>query len=403
MFFEDEKENLDNIGNLDDLDLDLSEDADDESISWDELLKDSSVDTGIVSISPNANDDKKEKNAKPKVKSIKETKVKEEPAEEPVIIEDELQDEIEDVNPSKTSKKDAFEVFGGNTSDENLADVDDIMDEESQSILNELDNMEASEDLPDDDLGEIGIKQDTKRQNIYMILGIVFAAALVVGSIIFMFAGSKNAATPDIAQQNNQTVEQTSAEPSADTQEPPKEDMGASSEEEQIPVVDDKEAKNLKAEKKVVVSVESAGRLNPFMPTFDDFNNNYYAGIPAQVLMPPDKYGTDSDAQELMRVSVSGILFDNVKPSAIITINGIDYFVQKGDMVDDYLVMDINRQSVVVKKGTNIYKAGVGERFNQNIQISGAAVYGSGGTMQYKSVADEYTSASDVEVRAVED
>ncbi len=403
MFFEDEKENLDNIGNLDDLDLDLSEDADDESISWDELLKDSSVDTGIVSISPNANDDKKEKNAKPKVKSIKETKVKEEPAEEPVIIEDELQDEIEDVNPSKTSKKDAFEVFGGNTSDENLTDVDDIMDEESQSILNELDNMEASEDLPDDDLGEIGIKQDTKRQNIYMILGIVFAAALVVGSIIFMFAGSKNAATPDIAQQNNPAVEQTSAEPSADTQEPPKEDMGASSEEEQIPVVDDKEAKNLKAEKKVVVSVESAGRLNPFMPTFDDFNNNYYAGIPAQVLMPPDKYGTDSDAQELMRVSVSGILFDNVKPSAIITINGIDYFVQKGDMVDDYLVMDINRQSVVVKKGTNIYKAGVGERFNQNIQISGAAVYGSGGTMQYKSVADEYTSASDVEVRAVED
>ena len=301
MFFEDEKENLDNIGNLDDLDLDLSEDADDESISWDELLKDSSVDTGIVSISPNANDDKKEKNAKPKVKSIKETKVKEEPAEEPVIIEDELQDEIEDANPSKTSKKDAFEVFGGNTSDENLTDVDDIMDEESQSILNELDNMEASEDLPDDDLGEIGIKQDTKRQNIYMILGIVFAAALVVGSIIFMFAGSKNAATPDIAQQNNPAVEQTSAEPSADTQEPPKEDMGASSEEEQIPVVDDKEAKNLKAEKKVVVSVESAGRLNPFMPTFDDFNNNYYAGIPAQVLMPPDKYGTDSDAQERNR------------------------------------------------------------------------------------------------------
>ena len=403
MFFEDEKENLDNIGNLDDLDLDLSDDADDESISWDELLKDSSVDTDIVSISPGANNDKKEKTAKSKVKSIKETKAEEETVEEPVIIEDEQEEEPEDVKPQKASKKDAFEVFGGNATDENLSDVDDVMDDESQSILNELDNMETSDDLPDDDFSEIGIKQDAKQQNIPMILGIVFAVVLVLGSIIFMFTGSKNTPAPDVAQQNNQIAQQESTAPSAEPQEAPREDINVAGEDEQIPVVDDKEAKNLKAEKKVVVSVESAGRLNPFLPTFDDFNSNYYAGIPAQVLMPPDKYGSDSDAQELMRVSVSGILFDNVKPSAIITINGIDYFVQKGDMVDDYLVMDINRQSVVVKKGTNIYKAGVGERFNQNVQISGAAVYGSGGTMQYKSAVDEYTSASDVEVHAVED
>ena len=60
MFFEDEKENFDNLENLDDIDLDLEDDVDDESISWDELLKDSSVDTDIVSISPNKNSETKE-------------------------------------------------------------------------------------------------------------------------------------------------------------------------------------------------------------------------------------------------------------------------------------------------------------------------------------------------------
>ena len=75
--------------------------------------------------------------------------------------------------------------------------------------------------------------------------------------------------------------------------------------------------------------------------------------------------------------------------------------VQKGDTIDDYLILDINRQNVVIKKGTNIYKAGVGERFNQNMQISGAATYSANGTRHYVSASDEYTSASDVEVRAV--
>ena len=52
MFFEDEKENLENLDNLEDLDLDLGDDGDDESISWDELLKDSptEISDDVVSI-----------------------------------------------------------------------------------------------------------------------------------------------------------------------------------------------------------------------------------------------------------------------------------------------------------------------------------------------------------------
>ena len=397
MFFEDEKENFDNLENLDDIDLDLEDDVDDESISWDELLKDSSVDTDIVSISPNKNSETKE--TKTKVQSIKKDskKVINKQEDEQAI---EILDDTDDEENELPAKKDAFEVFGGKDEKEELTDADNVMDDESQSILNELDNMESVEGLEEDEEEQeefnIGIKQDEKRINIPVIAGAVFAAVLVLGSLFFIFLGPKKANVNVLQEQNigqeNQHTVQTEVQQKAESEK-----------EDQIPVVDDDAAKKLKADKKVVVSVESSGRVNPFLPTFDDFNNNYYAGIPSQILMPPDKYGNEPDAQDLLKIAVSGILFDNVKPSAIITINGIDYFVQKGDLVDDYLVMDINRQFVIVKKGTNIYKAGVGERFSQNTEISGAAVYGAGGTRKYKTVSDDYTSASDVEIHPIGD
>ncbi len=397
MFFEDEKENLDSIDNLDDLDLDLDDDIDDESISWDELLKDSSTDVDIVSIASDKSakvesKTTKTKKSKEKVKSIKEDIQ----SEDVDITLDDTSDKGEDVS----RKKDAFEVFGGDDKEEVLVDVDNVMDDEDKSILNQLDDLEVSQELEkvaqdeDNSLG-IGIKTDDKQVSIPVIAGAIFAAVLVLGSLFFIFVAPKKA-NIDIAKT---PLVQEGSKNNAIEDKQVKQD----NEQEQIPVMNDNEAKKLKPDKKIVVSVESAGRLNPFLPTFDDFNNNYYAGIPSDILMPPDKYGEETDAQELLKVSVSGILFDSIKPSAIITINGIDYFVQKNDMVDDFLVLDINRQFVVIKKGTNIYKASVGERFSQNGEISGAAVYGSGGIRQYKSISSDYTSASDVEVRPIEE
>ena len=52
------------------------------------------------------------------------------------------------------------------------------------------------------------------------------------------------------------------------------------------------------------------------------------------------------EAKQLMDITVSGILFDNVKPSAIINVNGSEYFVQIGDKVDDFQVVAINSQYV---------------------------------------------------------
>ncbi len=407
MFFEDEKENLDNLDNLDDLELDLDDEADDESISWDELLKDDSVELSAKSAAES------NKQEPLKIRSIKEEVQSEGVAAQTItkdvgdadILEVIESDDEEQAADSETAlKKDAFEVFGGDTEDDilsvesadELAD-DDVMDDDT-SAMSELDDIESTDDIEEDD--EDVLKDTTPsvsgfKLDIPVIAGILLAAFLVIGSIVFIFVGPKGNRSSDVVEQQpvvEQNQENVSEEEALQVDD-------NSKNQEQIPVLDDKNAKKLKPEKKIVLSVESAGRANPFMPTFDEFNGKYYSGIPAQVLMPPDAYGNEPDAQELMKVAVSGILFDNVKPSAIITINDVDYFVQKGDKVDDYMVLDINRQSVVVKKGTNIYKAGVGERFNQNIKVDGSAIYGAGGARYYTSAGSDYTSASDVEIR----
>lgn len=404
MFFEDEKENLENLDNLDDLDLDLSEDGDDESISWDELLKDTPTDISdddIISITAPAAEAKssaKSANAKPK-KPAGTKKTESSPAKKAAKEDDILAADTAGAAKS-TPKQDAFDVFGGDKQSKGAIDADDLSDE-SESVLDELDGMDEMDDVDDDELKNIGIKAD-KRNNTPMLAGILFAIVLVVGSIVYMFLAPKANAPVANVNQVQQNVAQNNAAAQKEEAAQPRDAVKVAGEnDEAIPVVDDKEAKNLKADKKVVVPVESAGRVNPFVPTFDDFNGNYYAGLPAQVLMPPDQYGNDLDAQGLLEVSVSGILFDSVKPSAIVTINSMDYFVQTGDTVDDYMILDINRQNVVIKKGTNIYKAGVGERFSQNMSVAGAAVYNANGTRHYSSQPDGYASASDVEVRAI--
>jgi hypothetical protein len=62
-----------------------------------------------------------------------------------------------------------------------------------------------------------------------------------------------------------------------------------------------------------------------------------------------------------MDTIVSGILYDKFSPSAILNIEGSDYLVKKGDVVNNYKILNISQDSVSVKLGNNTYKAGIGE------------------------------------------
>ena len=114
---------------------------------------------------------------------------------------------------------------------------------------------------------------------------------------------------------------------------------------------------------KSVISVPSGiVKANPFVPYRNLEGKNAGADVPEFSLVePPETINENSDAARVMDTIVSGILYDKYSPSAILNIEGNDYLVKKGDVVNNYKVLNIAQNSVTVKLGSNIYKAGIGE------------------------------------------
>ena len=95
---------------------------------------------------------------------------------------------------------------------------------------------------------------------------------------------------------------------------------------------------------------------------YRDISGSSTLDVPAFTLVePPEVVDENSDAARVMDTVVSGILFDKFSPSAILNIEGNDYLVKKGDVVNNYKVVNIMQDSVTVKLGSNVYKAGIGE------------------------------------------
>ena len=100
---------------------------------------------------------------------------------------------------------------------------------------------------------------------------------------------------------------------------------------------------------------------NPFLP-YRNLGPTEYNRISEDLLVaPPEILEEASTAVRIMNTTVSGILYDKYNSSAILNIEGTDYFVKKGDIVNNYKVLDIKKDSVTVKLEGNIYTAGIGE------------------------------------------
>ncbi len=114
--------------------------------------------------------------------------------------------------------------------------------------------------------------------------------------------------------------------------------------------------------KKDVISIpQGTTKANPFLP-YRDISGSSTLDVPAFSLVePPEVVDEASDAARVMDTVVSGILYDKFSPSAILNIEGNDYLVKKGDVVNNYKVVNIMQDSVTVKLGANVYKAGIGE------------------------------------------
>ena len=122
-------------------------------------------------------------------------------------------------------------------------------------------------------------------------------------------------------------------------------------------------------DKMVSVSVENLGRANPFLPP-GETPYNAQANAPQErlkydVLPPLESPAPDMGARQVASTKVSGIMYDKISPSAILNINGLDYLVRSGDVLNGYKVLSIDKSVVTVQVGANIYKAGVGQIIEQ--------------------------------------
>lgn len=120
---------------------------------------------------------------------------------------------------------------------------------------------------------------------------------------------------------------------------------------------EDEEIQNAK---KVAVSVGGGGRLDPFMPYTEKnltmFNPDF------DIVAPPEQLSVNPAVQEMMKATVSGIMYQKGgASSAIVNINGSDQLVRVGDKVDGQSIIDITRDRVVMKQGSNIFRVAVGQ------------------------------------------
>lgn len=124
----------------------------------------------------------------------------------------------------------------------------------------------------------------------------------------------------------------------------------------------------------VSIAIGDTGRTNPFKPNIEQQQKLAAPAIAAantvrekysfDVIEPPELGIEDLDLARLMQTKVTGILYDNIKPSAIVNIDGSDQLVSIGDNVGGFEIASITKNKVVIRDGKNIFRASVGQPLN---------------------------------------
>lgn len=116
--------------------------------------------------------------------------------------------------------------------------------------------------------------------------------------------------------------------------------------------------------KMVTIDISNSGRSNPFLPASEDAASKkrpVKLKAPPFLTAPPEFVPSNPGAARIMTTTISGILYDKYNPSAIINIEGTDYLVKRGDIINGYRIISIGTTQVLVQLGSNVYKAGVGQ------------------------------------------
>lgn len=119
----------------------------------------------------------------------------------------------------------------------------------------------------------------------------------------------------------------------------------------------------------VIVPVSAGGRVDPFMPYTQ---RDVLAKQPKFELIAPPTVIPEADpvVDELVQTKISGIMYDQARPSAIVNFGGEDQLVHKGDVVKGYNIVNITKNSVVIKYKNNIYQATVGQSLDDGVNLN---------------------------------
>ena len=130
-----------------------------------------------------------------------------------------------------------------------------------------------------------------------------------------------------------------------------------------------KESQTGLASGSVIVPVSAGGRVDPFMPYMQ---KEALAKQPKFELIAPPTTIPEADpvVDELVQTTISGIMYDQARPSAIVNFGGEDQLVHKGDVVKGYNIVNITKNSVVIKYKNNIYQATVGQSLDDGVNLN---------------------------------
>lgn len=134
-------------------------------------------------------------------------------------------------------------------------------------------------------------------------------------------------------------------------------------------------------DKMVNVSMADSGRNDPFLPYPEAIppKPKVTSHLPYLMLPPLENVKEDANATKVLTTKISGIMYDRYSPSAILNIEGTDYLVRSGDVINNYKVLSITKTVVTVQLGSNIYRAGVGQ-----LLTSGGIQYNKIANLQHK-------------------
>lgn len=120
----------------------------------------------------------------------------------------------------------------------------------------------------------------------------------------------------------------------------------------------------------IMVAYNKKARVNPFKPPVIQKHSDLYStigGAEFEIIEPPTSSVSDENLTRLLQTQISGILYDEVSPSAIVNLNGVDQFVKIGDTVAGYTIESITKDKVQITYKNNTYVASVGELFTRGV------------------------------------